>query len=209
MSNHRVTLDFNTAITRINPNTGKWDSDAHDKAIMPLRALIMQTDGVSGCHIARFDVSVTFLPSVTDDDTVIQAVQNAVNEVSSQTELFPLRGKKTPTATPGEPESRWLTVDVKFDTDLYIGTDQQLTKSIVNELKVRLGKADGARKTFVSQRQLQISFNERQVSREVMSAHLQKVVESIMNDRQEVGYFQQSFFPFAEPNFTYALINRA
>ena len=103
MSERRIILNFNTAITGVNENDGKFVSDVHDRQVMPLRGLLMQVDGVCGCHIARYYIEVKFLTGVTDEATVIEAIKTAVATASEREGLFPLRGNKTPSVIIPEP----------------------------------------------------------------------------------------------------------
>lgn len=204
MSNdtRKITFDFNTAITRLDPDTGKWDEKVHNEAVMPLRGLIMQIDGVSGCFIARYAVEVTYVPSVTDQTLVIEAVQAAVLKVSCQDGFFPLRGEKTPSATLPEPPKptydTWWVARVTFDTDLFVDTDETSTAKVVGELITRLADADGARQPGATQRVLYVRFDRRQINPENMTAHLKKVITEIMEQRTNKNYF-----PFGEPVFSY------
>lgn len=198
----KVTLDFNTAITGLDPETGIWDEKAHSKTVMPLRGLIMRTDGVSGCFISRYDMEITYVPGVTNRELVIEAAQAAVREISENLNFFPLRGEKIPTATAPELKKSvhetWWVARVTFETDLFINTDEVSTKKIIDELIARLAEADGARQPGATQRMLYVRFDPRQVSSENMTAHLEKVIAEVMEKRTEKGYF-----PFAEPVFTY------
>ncbi len=197
----KFTLDFNTAITGLDPKTGTWDEKAHNKTVMPLRGLIMQIDGVSGCFIARYAVEVTYVPGVTDKMLIIEAVQAAVGEVTGKEGFFPLRGEKIPSAClpePVKPIETWWVARVTFQTDLFVDKDEESTAEIVNGLIANLAAADGARHPGVTQRMLYVQFDRRQVSPENMMAHLEKVVAGITVLRSSTGYF-----PFVEPTFTY------
>jgi hypothetical protein len=199
----KVALDFNTAITGLNPDTGKWDEKVHNETVMPLRGLIMQIDGAVGCFIARYAVEVTYVPSVTDRTLVIEAVQAAVREVSVGDNFFPLRGAKIPAASVPEPAqptyATWWVARVTFDTDLFVDREETSTTKIVDDLTTRLANADGARQPGVGQRMLYVRFDERHTSPARMRAHLEKVVGEIMGE----GRRNKEYFPFGEPVFSY------
>lgn len=204
MTDNRIHFEFNTAITAVNPDTGKWDEKAHNETVMPLRALLMQTDGVSGCFIARYGMEVNYLSSVTSRARVIKAAKAAVKEIAGREGFFPLRGRKNPLARPEQPAKRtsdtWWVAHVVFNTDLFVDQDESSRVQLINELTARLVNADGARQPGVGQRQMYIKFDRRQVSPERMEAHLKLVVAELMRNRREKGYF-----PFAEPVFSYSV----
>ena len=200
----KVSFTFNTAISAVDGETGKWDEKAHNQLVMPLRALIMgRLDGATGCHISRYDVEVSFLVNVTDTATVVERVQNAVDEASGMPGFFPLKGDKTPAASYVEPakpnyDNHWWVARVTFNTDLFINEDEVLTQALIDRLVARLVRADGARQPGVDQRKVYIRFDQRQVAPARMKAHLEQVISEIMEERAEKGYF-----PFADPTFTY------
>lgn len=198
----RIQLDFNTAITGIDAETGAWNEKVHDMAVMPLRALLMQIDGVYGCHIGRYAMQIQYYPNVTSKEEVIAAAEKAVEEVSAKDGFFPIKGEKTPVVQVEPAHSStvttWWVARVDFDTDLYINKNKKFEASVVNPLGARLAKADGARENGVWQRGMYVQFDQRQTTPESMEAHLKNMVKKIMKNRVKKGYF-----PFAEPNFTY------
>ena len=76
MSEPRIQFVFNTAITGLPEDTGAWDEKVHNDAVLPLRGLIMQIDGVSGCHIARYGMMVQYLAEVIDRESLIAPRQS-------------------------------------------------------------------------------------------------------------------------------------
>jgi hypothetical protein len=198
----KLKLEFNTAITDLDPNTGKWDEQAHNYAVRPLRGLIMQIDGVSGCFIARYGMEIDYMSDVTSKAQITKAAKAAVRDVAARDGFFPLRGKKVPSARTPKPvqstSATWWVAQVSFGTDLFVDKDEESTTKIVHELTSWLANADGARQSGVGQRMLYVKFDQRQVSPEKMEAHLKLVVAQIMNKRTEKGYF-----PFGEPVFSY------
>jgi hypothetical protein len=53
----------------------------------------MQIDGVTGIEINRYYMSIDFLTEVTDDETVVAGVEQAVAWASTQLDFFPLRAE--------------------------------------------------------------------------------------------------------------------
>lgn len=202
MSESKIQFSFNTAITGLPEATGAWDEKAHRDAVLPLRGLVMQIDGVCGCHIARYGMTVDYVGGVASRDLVITGVKAAVMAVSDGKGLFPLRGEKKPAVTLEAPtiarHHTWWAARVDFDTDLFVDISEEATQAICNELKARLVDADGARNPGVGQRVLWVNFDPRITSSVDMEDHLRSVVREIMESRKEKKYF-----PFREPMFSY------
>ena len=100
MLQEQVTLEFNSAITGLNKDTGAWDEKIHNGQVMPLRGLVMQIDGACGCHIDRYTMTVSYVVAVTNRDFVIAACQNAVRKVATWEGFFPLANGKDVEVTP-------------------------------------------------------------------------------------------------------------
>lgn len=203
MSDQRtIKFDFNTAVTGLNSDTGKWDENVHNKAVAPLRGLIMQIDGTAGCHIGRYSVEVNYMADVTSRAKIIREVKIAVRKAAEMDGFFPLRGKKTPQARAPKPTKRtydtWWVARVLFNTDLYTDRGDEVTTALRNNLLTHLADADGARRPGLTQRVLYVKFDRRKVEPEPLIAHLQRLVAKIMDERDAKGYF-----PYAEPTFTY------
>lgn len=203
MSELRIQFGFNTAITGLPEETGAWDEKAHNTAVLPLRGLIMQIDGVTGCHIARYAMSVQYIAELIDRGSLTARVKAAVEAVANREELFPLRGDKKPAATvevlDKTPSPTWWVARVDFDTDLFVDDGTEGTTSAArSELRSRLANADGARNPGVGQRALYVQFDKRIATRTSMENHLRSVVAEVLKSREEKKYF-----PFGEPSFTY------
>lgn len=206
----KVTLELNTAITGIDRDNGRWNEQLHNHTVLPLRGLIMQIDGVFGCHINRYTIEVNYFTFVTDMATVVERVQAAVSKVAERDEFFPLRGEKAPLATPSEPEKstydKWWEARVTFSTDLY--TEPGLGKrneELIQKLSERLVAIDGARDPYVDQRLMYIRFDKNIASPEVMRAHMEKLAGEMVAERMS-----WSHFPFAtEPTFSYRVYETA
>lgn len=204
MSDERkIQFEFNTAITGLEPETGKWDENVHKDRVMPLRGLIMQIDGVSGCFIGRYGMRVDYMPNVVSKTRVAQQVKAAVKVIASIEGFFPIKDKKTPSVRPEKravsvANDTWWVARVDFNTDLYADKSEEFMKAVKDQLNPILVNADGARETGIWQRGLYVKFDKRVTTSESMEAHLKKVVAKIMKKRIKKG-----FFPFADPTFSY------
>jgi len=199
-----VVFRTNTAITGIDPVSGKWDEQKHKQTITPLRALIMQIDGVNGCTIGRYEIDIRFVGGVTSKTKIFRALKAAVAEVAKQNGFFPLRGTKTPRVTlkPSDSYPTWSAVRVDFSTDLLVNMDDDATAPV----HALLANADGARRTGVSQRALSVRFDRREVTAEAMMAHLKTVVGALIEKKDgEEGTY--TYFPFShEPVCKYRVL---
>jgi hypothetical protein len=202
MSDQKVTLEFNTAITELDPATGKWDEKEHNQSVIPLRGLIMQIDGVTGCHIARYGMEVNYLPRVISRSAVIEAVQAAVQECAKAADFFPMRGDKQPAALASEPQKSrttcWWIAKVTFNTDLFINFDDDATKAVEDELLRELATGDGVRRPGIGQRTAWVLFDKRITQPADMREHLESFVAGLMRSRKE-----KELFPFTSPTFVY------
>lgn len=197
----KIMFNFNTAITGLSKESGTWNENLHNQTVMPLRGLVMQIDGVTGCFISRYGMEITYIPGITSKKSIIAAARAAVGTATGMDNFFPLRGRKTPVARiPRRPKSvynTWWVARVDFNTDLFVNmavSSEELTAPLV----ARLAKADGARQPGVGQRVAYVKFDRRQASPESMKAHLENVVGEIMAEREAKGYF-----PFADSTFSY------
>ncbi|MGV9001475.1 MAG: hypothetical protein ACOH18_00755 [Candidatus Saccharimonadaceae bacterium] len=207
MSDEReINVCFNTAITGLSKETGRWDEKVHNSAVLPLRGLIMQIDGVSGCHISRYAMKINYLSNIVSEKAVLRAARAAVHEADffPEDDLFPLRGTKTPKIQRSKPAQQpintWWVARVDFNTDLFVNNNETQTAEITDELVGWLADADGARSPMADQRYLLVKFDHRQISPESLEAHLKKVVGRIMEEREG-----KKFFPFMTPTFTYSV----
>lgn len=198
-------FQFNTAITGIDPSTGAWNEKTHNTAVLPLRGLIMQIDGVSGCHINRYDMRVEYLPRITSMTKVARGVRAAVVEIADRDGFFPIRGNKKPRAVFQKPAKRtptkcWWIAEVKFGTDLFVAEDKKTTQAIQKKIVAKLAKADGARDPYVNQRRAYVMFNPDVIAAEAMKSHVEKVAGKLLRHRAANGYF-----PFGEPSFEFVV----
>ena len=198
----KLVLEFNSAITGL--ADGKWDEKAHNAAVQPLRHLIMDIDGVSGCFIARYGVEVNYLSRIVSKTRLTKAVRAAVREVANMDGFFPQREKKTPTVRLPKAAKRthdtWWVAIVNFSTDLFVDEGKEDGSSTEKRLVAELRHADGVRHPSVWQRGMSVRFDRRQTTPESMEAHLKAVVASIMKDCERGN---RKHFPFAEPTFNY------
>ena len=203
MSERKITLDFNTALVALPEATGALVGNDFTVKILPLRGQVMQTDGVCGCHIDRYHMEVKYLDHVTTREQVIADVEAAI-AWAAKSGFFPMRGDKTPTATPRPvPVSTtacWWVARVDFSTDLFVDKSLKKTKKIHRKLIADLAIGDGARNPFVSQRSLGVRFDARNTTAESMEAHIQNVIAKILEERPAENYFPHVG---PVPEFTY------
>jgi hypothetical protein len=183
MSKRRLTLGFNTAITGLPPENGTFNESAHTKAVLPLRGLLMQIDGMDGVHIGRYGMTVTYLSELVDPQTILTRAQQAVDRLAGAvgSKLFPLREEKTPTVTmeqprPASPTHR-KTVVASLSSDLAAFTkDNDLWKALTDMLGKELASRDGVRGYEIYLREVRVTFDPRITSQTALTNHIRKVL---------------------------------
>lgn len=203
MSNRKLSFEFNTAITAIEDQTsGAFNNDRHNELVKPVRAQIMaspNSDGLVGCHIARYGMSVEFLDNVTTVQAVTELVQTAI-EWATANGLFPLCGDKTPTATLERADSneQWIVID--FSTDLVTfkpvrpdsdqtGRHWKAFYDSAQNLVRALIKLDGIVDIEIRPRYAALKIRPGQTDTQVVIDHMWQVLEGYRD-------LDDSYFPF-------------
>jgi hypothetical protein len=197
MRDPEVSISFNSAITGIPLETGKFNDTAHTDQILPLRGLIMQLDGVTGMNIGRYGMKVYYLDEMTEPAKILKIVQRSINELMERegNRLFPIRGDKTPTATIDEPEPSVpdykQSVIARFDTDLtaYSADSEQWAETSAH-VKSVLSSVDGVRGCGVYLREVAVCFDSRTITATDMKHHIGRVLRHLDT------FEGRPFFPF-------------
>lgn len=190
MSNEKkLRFDFNTAITAVETETGKFDENVHRQAVLPVRGKIMSHDGITGCYIARYGVSVEFLDNVITSEKVAEIVQSVVDWAATNG-LFSLRGEKTPTSTldqPVTPPLRYIWAIANFDSSLIVyppstkgGTDTEAFNSATLPVAELITAIDGVSDFKVQLQGVAVQIDTRVTSTDDAIAHLKTVVQSLV-----------------------------
>lgn len=67
MTTTKVTVDFLTAFSDVNNANGLYDDERFTALLLPLRAMIMDLDGVVDCSVRRYGMAVEYLPDLVDE----------------------------------------------------------------------------------------------------------------------------------------------
>lgn len=184
-----VRLEFTTPITAIN-GAGKRNEAARYWAVTPLRDELLKIYGIVGCRIEQDHITATYRTRVTDEATVIEAVQTAVRAIADIGNLFPLRGEETPEALlsePSEPAHTWQAAMVSFISDIHFGV--HTSTEVMEELMNRLTKIDGIHDPHVDTRYLFVKFDARETAPDSVRTHLEEAVNTLMAEWESKGYF--------------------
>lgn len=182
-------LEFNSAISGIQPD-GKFRDNDHDATVKPVRGLIMsQTDGITGMNIGRYGARVNHFAEIISADQVRTAFQTAIDAILETTDhtIFPLRGEKTPTvtleSTSAPKPSYRKTVAARFDTDIaaYTKDDKKW-----NEFTTRVGEAlaniNGARDYEIYLNEVHLTIDTRAVSVQAAQEHMDNVIQTLRRE---------------------------
>lgn len=197
----KVLLAFNTAITGLPEEDGKWDEQAHKVQVLPLRGKIMQIDGATGSYIARYAVEVKYLSELTTPEAILAHVQRGIDWLMSNpdTTLFPLRGEKVPSVTIEQPKptapSCLKTVIAYFTTDLTVYTkDEKLWGEIQSIVGAVLVNQNGVRGYEVHMGAVAITIDTHATSVTATKRHIRTVLDNLRDE----GDMRIAFFPFLE-----------
>ncbi|MCI5108749.1 MAG: hypothetical protein MRY49_02780 [Candidatus Pacebacteria bacterium] len=89
-------VGFNTALTKINEEDGKFDEDEFLKQVLPIRGKIMQIDGVCGCSIGRYGFDVVCVENATDMEVLKKSLEEIFEKECVNEGFYPLKGDKEP-----------------------------------------------------------------------------------------------------------------
>ncbi|MDB5163936.1 MAG: hypothetical protein JWS12_554 [Candidatus Saccharibacteria bacterium] len=204
MTNQTLTFEFNTAITGINEETGTFNSEDHRDAVLPLRGRIMQHDGVFGCNINRFDMSVEYRDNVTNSAAVAEWVQVTIDWATQNLlDLFPLRGDKRVLATP-QTEWPFRRVIITFNSNLARFTpmshitkqimDQQAFADATRQVAIELTDLDGVKGYVLELRAAALDIDTRVTDVDRAKQHLESVISKIAAGRLSTSYV--GLFPY-------------
>ena len=198
MAEHKIQFMFNTPFTGVIRETGKFDEETHKALALPLRGRLMQIDGVSGCYIARFGFYVEYFDEMTDRDAVVTAVEALVaeyNEKLVESGYFPLRGEKTPGASP-KTAKKWRYNKVTTGIDSLTGYttvdgdpnefDAAWFNSRVRPLVEKLGNANGVTKVEITMTSLGVTFDSRVTNFTEIKNHVKYTLAQV---REQYGFF--------------------
>ncbi len=96
MPERKYELSFNTAVTAIIDENGVVDGEAHCLKVAPLRAKIMQIDGIDDCIIERYGINLWYQSIVITPEALLAAISEIIETTVEREDLFPLRGDKIP-----------------------------------------------------------------------------------------------------------------
>ena len=195
---------FNTGITApFEEGTGKFLEDDHKDQVLPMRAKLMELDGLTGCNISRYDLQVNYVASVVDRDAIIAHVNEVVAWAANQEGFFPNRGDKTPTAearlpAPSEPE-RFAWVRVEFPTQVIRypalrsehGMDTVKFNEKVHPLAEKMTAAHGIVGYDIHLLDAAVRFDTVLTTRTAVADHLLRVLK-------ETALFDENFFPYRD-----------
>jgi hypothetical protein len=195
-----VEFDFNTALTGVDSENGKFDEKAFEELAKKVRGHIMSQssgDGISGMRITRYGIHVDYESNVTTRDKVIAAVEEGVAwAANTLEESFPLREDKTPTViatsyvkTPtGE-----TAVVARLKTNLYRRPfDDEESASVRKDIAAALVDFDGVREFRVAMNGVSVDFADSMTDADAVKQHIQKVLQSFADD------VDSPYFPFAK-----------
>jgi hypothetical protein len=197
---HNREFKFNTAITGVDESDGTFDEAAHKRAVLPLRGKIMQLDGVTGCHINRYEVTVHYVPGITTPELIEEAIRAAIEELLAEDdcELFPLRGTKKPTATFNPPQTtpthrvevnaRFGSYVTKFPVGEKNGYDKAAFDGSTKRLVEQLVDFDGVIGCELYLQTVTITFDDRIAN----EADVKQLVTDVISEAAE----GEEFFPY-------------
>jgi hypothetical protein len=205
MSTISLTYKFNTAITGVNEETGKFDEAKHREAVLPLRGRLLQHDGLTGngLQIDRYEMTINYVPEVTNPEAIDAVVDEAVAWAAEQEGFFPLRrGKhlKTPKATRvlpyQRPPSDNTVVYIDFHTNIVHypigdekeGWDEAAFRQATKPLADRMIDFDGVRSWQLRLATASITFAKKATNAEAVIAHLRQVFQDFRSE--------EHFFPY-------------
>jgi len=188
MATCKLGLDFNSAITGLPTENGKFDQQAHQAQILPLRGLIMQIDGVSGVFIARYGVQIDYCDNIVTAKQILTAVQQAIDTLMAieGTSLFPLRGEKKPTvtidsSTQPKPTYRKMVI-VRLPSDLTAFTkDNEVWQQLEALVGGHLAHHEGVRGYDVYLREVSVTFDTRLTTATAIKRHISRSL-GLMHD---------------------------
>lgn len=117
-------FEFTSALTT--PfEQGEWVQRLHDQHTREFKSRILNIDGIDKViEIGQYEMEVRYLPAITDTATILKAVRRTIERLlwEGASELFPLRGGKTPTAnlpsSPPMPQETLRTCIARLNTDI-------------------------------------------------------------------------------------------
>ena len=208
MTQRKCNFTFNSAITGMSKENGTFDDDAHRDQVLPVRGRIMQLDGVTGCHIARYGMEIGFLDEVVDRDTVETHGMEAITWAGTLDGLFPLRGNKTPAATMDRPAHRethswWVKVTfasylVRYTPAADDGWDAEAFRTETGSLEKEMTNLSGIINHELRPGFAKVKFDDRYISKEAVEAHLRQLFLSVQER-------SANFFPFVPEGETIEL----
>lgn len=178
-------LEFNSAISGVRESDGAFVEKDHNELVKPLRGVVMsQTDGITGMNIGRYGARVQHFAEIVSREQVLAVFQTAVDALMEMTDtnLFPLRGDKTPTvsiepAYVPKPNHKKMVI-AGFNTDI---TTFSKDGKAWDEFVAMVGEAvscfDGARDYTVRLREVGVTIDTRHASTETAQAFMKKVLE--------------------------------
>lgn len=209
MSTYRQ-FQLNVAVIELPPGSGKMPSkEEFSDLISPLRGKIMAHNGMTGCKIERYEITVHFIESIISEDEVAEIVEAAIAAVFEEegNELFTLAGDTPPVVTRGwkpkeeRPPTR-CTITVSTNSFLTgfnmkpgeAGWDKEGFALETEIIRTNLVNMDGVLNCEVFGRSANLTVDLRVVSDlDAVEAHMRWVFESAAADLDNL-------FPFIEPD---------
>ena len=188
----RMEFTFNTAYTALQGD-GTVDDKAFTADALRLRAAFAKIDGFAGVRVWRYGAQLEFEPSaVTRAEYTRQVIKVFDAFVRENDDLFPMRGDKVVSISPPEPLRQSPTYSAavaEFDTDLYVHINETSDTQVSNLLARELMRLDGARSYNFNQRKVTLQYDPRVVEKDVVLAHLRKIIDWLAEDDDRAVFF--------------------
>ncbi|MFZ1301828.1 MAG: hypothetical protein WAQ27_04635 [Candidatus Microsaccharimonas sp.] len=186
-----VDFEFNTALTGVDSENGKFDEKAFDELAKKIRGHIMAQpsgDGISGMRIARYGVHVDYETTATTRANVVAAVEEGIAWAATSLEgAFPLREGKTPEAVLKvyipKPTGR-TSVTARLKTNLYRRpADKKQSASVRKQLTEAFVDLDGVTDFRSAMDGVSLDITDAVTTPELAKAHIHKVLQGFAMTR--------------------------
>lgn len=208
MSERTINFTFNTAISDVDPQTGRLNEDAQGNLVRPLLARIKQIDGVYFCYIARYGMEVKYIVEATNVETLEREINAAVEWAATQEGFFPKRGNKTPRAILEQSKSPMRKVVVQFGTHCLaypvnaLGKyDSATFKHKTQALAARLADTDGIVDCTVELNGAILEYDSRITDHGRVTEHIETVLDETLDDDFNFDV-EEVFFPYVRNGYS-------
>lgn len=195
-----IEFDFNTALTGVDSENGKFDERAFEEIAKKIRGYIMSQpsgDGISGMRVSRYGMHVDYEANATTRDKITTAVEASISWAADTLEgAFPLRENKVPTAVTTthvqKPTGR-TAVTARLKTNLYRRPiDEEESASVRKDLAAALVDLDGVREFRIGMDGVSLDISDDVTDPETAKKHIQELLQKFANDSDS------PYLPFAK-----------